>query len=352
MKKHWRSIGIIVVFLLLWRLLLAGMERVAPALWPLREGYLGETSWANFDGVHYLWIAQYGYKHFYEAFFPLYPLLIRFLSTLFHLPVASVAIGVSHASILLGLAIFYRLAKMKKFKGALWAVLLILLYPGSFFFAAVYPTSLFFLLSVATFYAAETKRWWLAGFLGLSASATSLFGIILFPALALIAWRPQLLLIPVGLVAYMAYLFKTAGDALAFYTVQPFFGAERTAEKIVLLPQVLWRYMKILLQVPADSVIYWVSVLELSLLGFALWLLWRGMRRRSFFPYLMYSATVIILPTLTGTLSSFPRYLLSAFPLFLLLGEESVAKKSVLAVIFLASLIIFTSAFLRGHFVS
>jgi len=36
-------------------------------------------SWANFDGAHYINIARDGYHQFDQAFFPLYPLMIRAL---------------------------------------------------------------------------------------------------------------------------------------------------------------------------------------------------------------------------------------------------------------------------------
>src|SRR3989304_9578488 len=41
------------------------------------------TALANFDGAHYLLIAKNGYSQYQQAFFPLYPLLIRSLSFIF-----------------------------------------------------------------------------------------------------------------------------------------------------------------------------------------------------------------------------------------------------------------------------
>src|SRR3990167_11451176 len=57
------------------------------------------SSLANFDGVHYLLIARQGYVQYEQAFFPLYPLFIRFLSPLFlnnHLITALLKIGRAH----------------------------------------------------------------------------------------------------------------------------------------------------------------------------------------------------------------------------------------------------------------
>ena len=39
--------------------------------------------WANFDGEHYIFIAQNGYKPLTYFFFPVYPLLIEYIAKLF-----------------------------------------------------------------------------------------------------------------------------------------------------------------------------------------------------------------------------------------------------------------------------
>src|SRR3989344_1173973 len=59
------------------------------------------TALANFDGAHYLLIAQYQ-----QAFFPLYPLLIRWLSPIFFNNHLLTALIISNISFLLGLFIF------------------------------------------------------------------------------------------------------------------------------------------------------------------------------------------------------------------------------------------------------
>src|SRR3989338_6084990 len=64
------------------------------------------TALANFDGAHYLLIAKNGYSQYQQAFFPLYPLLIRWLSPLFFNNHLLTALIISNISFLLGLLIF------------------------------------------------------------------------------------------------------------------------------------------------------------------------------------------------------------------------------------------------------
>src|SRR5437762_2451884 len=49
-------------------------------------------SWANFDGEHYLSIAQFGYQNLQHSFFPLFPILINILTKPFEANVLSFAL--------------------------------------------------------------------------------------------------------------------------------------------------------------------------------------------------------------------------------------------------------------------
>jgi len=67
-------------------------------------------TFANFDGVHYIRIAQDGYEQkFTQAFFPMYPILIKLFSfiALDNLLVSSLIL--SNAAFLAGLILFYRM---------------------------------------------------------------------------------------------------------------------------------------------------------------------------------------------------------------------------------------------------
>src|SRR5207248_4000927 len=109
-------------------------------------------------------------------------------------------------------------------------------FPTSYFFSMPLPESLFLLLTVAAFLAAQRDRWWLAGVAGALAAATRPAGILLLPALALLAverrvWRRAawLLLIPLGTAAFMLHLYRITGNAFAFAGVQGSWNRHPTA---------------------------------------------------------------------------------------------------------------------------
>ena len=365
MKKLWKEYKIVIILFIAWRVLLGVIEWVAPFMWVLRDGFLGPLRWANFDGVHYLSIARNGYYTYEQAFFPLYPMLIHWVSR-FPLPDdITVALAISHISFLGGVLLFYDLARSISRRSALWCVVFLLLFPTSFFFASAYTESLFFLLSAACMVAARRKLWWLAGIAGMLASGTRLFGIFLFPVVLWQYVKEQkgvykwwdiffVSLIPLGLLAYMRYLMQTIGDPLAFFHVQSAFGAGRSGRELILLPQVLWRYMRIIVTVAPSSIIYAISVFELAVFSFGLWLVWYGFRKKIInAEYLAYALAILMVPTFTGTFSSLPRYFLSAFPLFFILGSvHNTGIKVAIGVLFTILLIAFGAAFLQGYFVA
>ena len=354
MKKQYPDTLIIGGLFVLWRAILLGIERIAPVFWPLRDNFLGQLSpWANFDGVHYTRIARWGYAQYEQAFFPLYPLLIRYTAYITKLPYEYAAIGISHMASFIGLFLFWRY--LEGSRGRPWTIAFLLLYPAGFFFAAAYSESVFFAFAAGALLAIKKRQWFLSSILVALASATRLVGVFLIVPLVFVARKRwwAVAIAPTGLFAYIAYLWKTVGDPLAFFHVQPAFGAGRSGDAFIFLPQVFWRYGRIFTTVPTGDLLYHVAILELGtfILGAALLVV--AWRKRYDASILLYSACVLVLPTLTGTLSSMPRYLLAAFPLFGVLGEmKSTGWKIMLLIVFFAILIYATTGFLQGYFIS
>jgi len=126
------------------------------------------------------------------AFWPLYPLILHagaLVLAILHVPGnVDVVTGVliSHAALFSAIVYLYRLASAElSLAAARRSVLYLLVFPASFFFSAVYPESLFLLLSVGAFYHSRRRQWPLAG---------------IFAAFALLA-RPVglFLILPIGL---------------------------------------------------------------------------------------------------------------------------------------------------------
>src|SRR3989338_7634876 len=75
----------ILISFLGWRVLLELIARFTPQYLTKQTMFLGPIPWANFDGVHYLSIAERGYVQYEQAFFPLYPVLVRSIARTLHI---------------------------------------------------------------------------------------------------------------------------------------------------------------------------------------------------------------------------------------------------------------------------
>jgi hypothetical protein len=190
---------------------------------------------ARWDSVWYLRIADSGYAGTTAraAFFPLYPALVRAVGTLFggsHAALLVAAFLVSLAAFIAALVLLYRLTELELGRRPARPTLLLLaVFPAAVYFGAPYSESLFLLLAVGAFYSARTGRWAWAGACAGLASATRSAGLLLAIPLVMIWWgsRPRrggdgawLLLAPLGIAAYAAWLGIAEGDALRFLDVQ------------------------------------------------------------------------------------------------------------------------------------
>lgn len=384
MKKLFKNTKKFILYLALyWRIFLAFCQIIGGWFLSFQErfSYLSRFNfenffwgqWANFDGVHYLAIAQDSYltTGFVQAFFPLYPLLLRWLG-------GGLASGllISHLFFILSLFVFYKLIRLDfNKKTAINSILFLVLFPTSFYLVAVYNESLFLFLSLAAFLAMRKKRWFLSALLiGLS-SATRITGIFLVPALVYeyitrnfkiqitndkqTSKSKYIKLIILSLISvsgwlfYSLYLNKHFNDPFLYAHVQQSFGAQRTTDKLILPYQVIWRYLKMIFTVQKNSWLYysvWLEFLSsLSALGLLIWGFFRKIRKS----YLIYALPALLLPTLTGTFSSMPRYVLILFPIFMVLGQiKSKWVRGALLILSTGLLVLSTALFTQGYWLS
>lgn len=336
----------------------------------------GLPSWiwgfGNFDGVHYLRIAQNGYTaQFTRAFFPLYPLLIR-IANFFPRGNLDLRIytdpGYFYTGTLLS-PIFFIPALYFLFR--LWSeeynqkvanlgIILLLAFPTAFYFGAIYSEALFLLLVVLVFWFTKKGNLLLAGVFAALASATKIQGALLVIFLAIELWnKPKkywtdflgVVVSPLGLITYMVYLKQTMGDSLYFLTSQPLFGAARSSLPIILLPQVIYRYIKIFLSVPITSLAFFNAGLEFTVTAIVvIWLVWAFKKVK--LSYWVFVVLAVIMPTLTGTLSSMPRYVLLAFPLLPLIATR--LDKAVRYIVIVQGIlqILLLALYIRGYWVA
>jgi Mannosyltransferase (PIG-V) len=306
-------------------------------------GVLNE--WAHWDGGWYCAIATHGYfSPPSTSFFPLYPLLIRF---------ADVAPGgtafwgvtVSIACLLATLYFLYRIAEeLFDVRAARAATLAFAFFPSAFFMNAVYSEALFLALTTGTVWALRVRRsFLLACLFAYFAMLARNVGIVLLVPLVFefvrgrrAGERPSALGLVAsvgGLLAYMLYLWKWLGSPLYFAVAQRETWGRAFTNPIDTLHKA-WttgvfgaRYAfhphAIFGNDGAEPAFKAADTFNLILFGLFVLLVLLAIRRLPLDLWL-YSVLVMALPILTPSplwaLTSFNRYLLAAFPLFVVLG--------------------------------
>jgi hypothetical protein len=152
----------------------------------------GIDVWGRWDSGWFLQIAKHGYidPGRSTAFFPLYPLLVKGLGwfLLGHYLLAGVIVSLVTSAA--AFVLLWRLAGMLAGEdGARRTLLYLAVFPTTLFLIAVYSESLYLLLTVAAFLFAIRGEWARAGVATGLATLTRVSGVMLLPALAVLAWR-------------------------------------------------------------------------------------------------------------------------------------------------------------------
>jgi Gpi18-like mannosyltransferase len=329
--------------------------------------------WANFEGGSTLKLAEYGTaitgkEGLLYSFFPVYPWLISALNTLVNDSVIS-ALIISNVAFLISLFFLYRLFCLDyKDKIARLAIILILIFPTSFFFGAVYPESVLFLFSILTLYFARKKSFFLASLFAFFASLTQVSGLFLWPALVFeylhtYGTRSKFfnskllsLAIPlIGFVSLFRYQAIRTGASLFEVVSLAFLGVNQVVNKVILLHQIIFRYFKMIILMDHFDPLFFTVLLEIVVgFGFLCLLIFSIKKIRT--SYWVYSFLSFIVPTFTGTFSGFPRYVLVLFPLFGFLAaffeKQHPYFRYLYIIISVSSLILAISFFTRGYFVA
>jgi hypothetical protein len=326
-------------------------------------------SFGNFDGVHYLRIAQNGYVDaFYQAFFPLFPVLIKLFNFFprdlnmnrnIFVDKSYFYIGFLLANLFLLVSLWiYR--KISNNTDYIWEILLILSFPTAFYFGAIYTESLFLLLLILFLFFLSKKNFLGAGLVTALASLTKVTGVLFLVPLVIAFFKERkvdfrsvlsLVVAPLGLISYMGYLWVSFGNPLFFLTSQPGFGAGRSALPIVTLPQVFWRYFKMFVTVKDPTQFMTITnefVFSAVILGIIIWSFKKVSIERWWLALLFY-----LVPTLTGTLSSMPRYVLFSYILLIpvIMTWPKRVKLFLVIVMWLIQTVLL-SLFTRGYWIA
>lgn len=156
---------------------------------------------SRWDTGWYLGIASEGYSYIPEAppelqqniaFFPAFPMSMRYLSVLFGRQVLWTGVGISIVAFFVALTYFLRLARklLKDEEQAVTAVMLLAAYPFAVFFSAAYTEALFLLTLMGAVYHFHEKQWWRAACWGFLCGLTRPNGSLLSVVLALMVVAP------------------------------------------------------------------------------------------------------------------------------------------------------------------
>ena len=316
------------------------MPPVAPCRQQWEPFGAGHNFWNGFfrwDGGWYRSIILNGYVFRPQgasstAFYPLFPYLSKWLGAVVGSPFVAGLI-ISNVATVGGLYYLLELGG-RFFEDAIVerAVVLLLVFPTSFFQSCFYTEGIFFCMAAASMSHFYRDRYVTAGVFGGLSMLSRSWGLVLFAALAgELAWRllrrqtrfrPSMLglaLIPAGFGVFMLVLHYTVGDAMAFFKAMSNWGRVRSLPWATLVDAFGSRTLLLPEQFAATQRVL-DAVAAVGFLGIGGTMLWQG------FPLAMCLFVLggVLLPLSTYNLDSMGRYTLSLFPAFFWLGKVSV----------------------------
>lgn len=284
----------------------------------------------NWDARSYISLAEHWYlpkNAPINAFYPLYPLMVKLAQPLFFGNPGLAAIAISTLCSFAALGVFYHFVKTQwNAKTAYIASLILLTFPTNFYLHLAYTESLFLLFAIVSIMASLEGQ-----------------GIpLLFSGIALPLLRPQgfFMVIPSvftlltkklsqqwgvllvsciafgsGMMLYFVAVYLATGSPFAGIAAQEFYLSHNNLLQIIHPIQWLWATFAAttLEHLPGTSSIDRICfvLFLLSLIG-----IYRTLPRYLF----VYAISIGLLPALLGNLMSFPRYLAAIFPIYIFLA--------------------------------
>ena len=350
----------LLLLALLVKLTLALLTLAAYGAQPDPVTALGRA-WDQWDARHYLYLATHGYGGTGDArnliaFFPLYPALIGAVAAT-GLPARLAALLISNVAGAFAAILLYEVAVADRDEAtAFRAAAFFTVFPTAYFLLVGYTEALFCALAFGAVLAARRQRWLMSGMLGGLAAAARLTGIALLPVLViemvvnrrLLTFLWQALAPPVlvclGLVVYLATNQLVLGNPLAFLAIQREHWTHSLAAPWVgfasAIRSIGWRVPWEKLTVGAGEIFGGMAAYATATLS------WIRLRPAD----AAYATVLTVMATFLPFWLSIPRYLLSMYPLFLLVGR--IRKRWVylpLVAISFVGLIVFGLAFGRGY---
>ena len=294
----------------------------------------------TWDTQHYLLLSQrgYGVNPMSNAFYPLFPYLIRAFTPLFFGKGLIAAYVVANLLSLLVPVYMYRLSCLFGTpEQAFRATVLLLAFPTAFFMSSAYSEALYLALCLMAFYYLFTSEVWkscLFCFLLPLARAQALLFVVPIAVLFLQAllsrngdfkanaaratshFLPPALATLLGVATYLAFCRWQLGGYLAGLSAQQFYIANNSLGN--LLSPVRW-YLDNFVHIQTQLHGYTNSLIDRAAFLLCLPLL-VGIYRTEHKALFAYAAVTLLIPALAGSFMAYTRYLLVVFPVFMYLG--------------------------------
>lgn len=296
---------------------------------------------ATWDGHWYIDIARNGYPHsvppgdFFAgtgaaaqngiAFFPIYPLLIRWVGLVSPFSDDVNAVGISMiAGLVATLAIWVMVRERRGGPAADRAALAFCCFPAAFVLSFAYTEAVMIAAVALCMLAASRRSWFWAGVAAAVATATRSTAMVLVPALGVVAilairdrkeWRALVapLLAPVGMIGFLTYLRFHTGSWTIWFEAERRGWGQRTDFGRAAASNT-WHFLRHPLRDPTITLIGMATVV--AVVG----LVALSRTRQRMLPVL-YSVFMLISMLMAPDLQIRPRFLLSAFPLLGAIGE-------------------------------
>lgn len=292
--------------------------------------------WGVWDTGWYMGISKAGYTPFSPeqiishqaniAFFPLYPLIMRFLGLIIGNDYIS-GLLISNFCLIVSCIYLYQLVKLDYDEDtSTKAIKYLFLFPVSFILSGVFTESLYLALTLMCFYYARTGKWHLVGITGFFLSLTRSTGVLVLLPLLYEGLMPlikenkslktlknskneilplfYLSLIPLGTILFMIYNYHLTGDFMAFAHAQVMWN-RHFGNPLEILVRGYHGDIYTAFNAAFASIALFIFIVFYKKIRFSYWL------------FCIYS---VLVPLSTG-IWSMPRFILVIFPIYILFAD-------------------------------
>ncbi len=290
-----------------------------------------QTAYKTWDAQHYLYLAEEGYapNQMSNAFYPLFPFIIKVFRPLFFGNTLISGLFLSNIFSIIGLIFFYLFVKeLFNSEIAFRSSLLFLAFPTCFYTSLVYTESLFFLIIILLFYYLYQNRFLPTIILTFLLPLSRAQGIlIVVPLFIFFLFRkinlkktfslPKkcflFLSLIVGFIINLIIIKLTTGSYFAAFEAQKYFIGDYSILNIFNIYN--W-FIKNFINITFTLHEFSTSIINRIFFFFfiiALYFIYKYLDRTMF----TYSLVIGLIPAFAGDFMSYPRYLVMVFPIFI-----------------------------------